>query len=133
MPTVHNATGHPVDLFAETDSIEILLDGPAAVRRQMVPWPATDRPNRDGIGAKPQIEVYFRLASSPDLGVFKFQTGSWSLASDLVHSKTDEELNAIDGPTRAILKLTPVEFTAKNGPRAGQLVSYVKPELVLTP
>jgi hypothetical protein len=84
---------------------------------------------RDGFGAEPQIEVYFRLAENPDLGIFKFQTGSWSLASDLAYNGVEDELSDIDGPTKATLALEEVSFVAKNGPRAGQTVNYTKPVL----
>jgi hypothetical protein len=89
---------------------------------------------RDGIGAEPQIEVYFRLAEDPDLGIFKFQTGSWSMASDLAYNDTEGELAdliADHGKVKATLKLEEVSFVAKNGPRAGQTVSYTKPVLKL--
>jgi hypothetical protein len=87
---------------------------------------------RDGIGAEPQIEVYFRLADEPDLGIFKFQTGSWSLASDMAYQDTEGELaDAIEASNgkgaRALLGLEEVSFVAKNGPRAGQTVTYTKP------
>lgn len=153
-----------LEVFTATDAVEIILDGPKALRQKMVLWSRAGKlvqsgdgrtlddgspdPDadltfaerkakaRDGIGAEPQIEVYFRLASQPDLGVFKFQTGSWSLASDLGYNNTEQEIedyaaDSESGKVKAILKLSPVEFTAKNGPRAGQLVSYVKPELVI--
>ncbi|UDL14636.1 recombination directionality factor [Arthrobacter phage KeAlii] len=89
---------------------------------------------RDGIGSEPQIEVYFRLAEDPDLGIFKFQTGSWSMASDLAYNDTEGELadylaDSETGKVKATLKLEEVSFVAKNGPRAGQNVTYTKPVL----
>lgn len=84
---------------------------------------------QDGIGPVPQIEVYFRLAEDPDLGIFKFQTGSWSMAQDIVRDAVDDDLAAIDGPTKATLLLEHVSFVAKNGPRAGKTVEYTKPVL----
>lgn len=89
---------------------------------------------RDGFGAEPQIELYFRLADEPDLGIFKFQTGSWSMASDLAYNDTEGELadyaaDSETGKVKAVLKLEEVSFVAKNGPRAGQTVSYTKPVL----
>lgn len=85
-----------------------------------------------GTGAEPQIEVYFRLAEDPDLGIFKFQSGSWSLASDLGYHGTEDEIAEIaesGSKIRASLSLEEVSFTAKNGPRAGQVVTYTKPVL----
>lgn len=87
---------------------------------------------KDGTGAEPRIEIFFRLAEKPDLGIFKFQSGSWSLASDLAYHGTEDEIEEIaaDGAkVRASLSLELVEFVAKNGPRAGQTVSYTKPVL----
>lgn len=91
---------------------------------------------KEGTGAEPRIEVYFRLASDPDLGIFKFQSGSWSFASDLgYHGVEDAIADAVEasdeGKVAATLTLEGVEFTAKNGPRAGQLVSYTKPVLII--
>lgn len=86
---------------------------------------------RDGFGAEPDIELYFRLAEDPDLGVFKFKTASWGFASDLAYNGVADALAAAEGATKAILKLEPVSFVAKNGPRKGQTVSYTKSELVL--
>lgn len=84
---------------------------------------------REGTGPEPQIEIFFRLADEPDLGIFKFQSGSWSLASDLAYDQTDVALEEVGGPAKATLTLELVSFTAKNGPRAGQLVEYTKPVL----
>ena len=86
---------------------------------------------KDGIGPGPSIEVFFRLADEPDLGVFKFQSGSWSLASDLAYNDTEGKLADSDGLVRATLSLEKVEYKAKAGPRAGSLVSYTKPVLKL--
>ncbi|AYN58514.1 hypothetical protein HOU70_gp33 [Arthrobacter phage Liebe] len=91
---------------------------------------------QDGVGPVPQIEVYFRLAANPDLGLFKFQTGSWSLAQDLVRDDVEGQLadyaaDSDTGTVRAVLKLEEVSFVAKNGPRAGQTVNYTKPVLAI--
>lgn len=88
---------------------------------------------RDGVGAEPQVEVYFRLAEEPDLGIFKFQSGSWSLVSDLAYNGTQEEIEeAFEGGATAVhatLALEEVSFEAKSGPRAGKTVSFTKPVL----
>lgn len=90
-----------------------------------------------GTGAEPRIEVFFRLAEDPDLGVFKFQSGSWSMASDLAYHDVAGEIEDVladsDGKgVLATLTLEEVSFVAKNGPRAGQTVSYTKPVLKVT-
>lgn len=89
--------------------------------------------SQDGTGADPRIEIYFRLADAPDLGIFKFQSGSWSLASDLAYHGIEDEITDLiaDGVEKisATLSLELVEFVAKSGPRAGQTVSYTKPVL----
>lgn len=82
-------------------------------------------------GATPDVDLYFRLADEPDLGIFKFKTGSWGFVSDLAYNGIVDKLEAIDGPARASLTLEPVSFVAKNGPRKGQTVSYTKSELVV--
>lgn len=87
---------------------------------------------KEGTGAEPRIEVYFRLADDPDLGIFKFQTGSWSMASDLAYHGTEDTITDLlaDGEdVLATLALEEVSFTAKSGPRAGQTVTYTKPVL----
>lgn len=157
------ATGEDgLQVFTEAKSVDILLHGPKALRQKMVLWSrqgkiirsgdgqtlddGTPDPDahltlaerkekaREGTGAEPNISVFFRLAANPDLGIFEFRTGSWSMASDLAYNRTAEELEDLsedhDGaPIRARLTLEAVSFTAKNGPRAGQTVSYTKPVL----
>jgi hypothetical protein len=86
-----------------------------------------------GTGSEPQIEVYFRLAEEPDLGIFKFQSGSWSMVSDLAYNGTQEEIEDLfaDGAesVRATLGLEEVSFEAKSGPMAGKTVTFTKPVL----
>ena len=71
-------------------------------------------------------------ADRQNTAVAGFQSGSWSLASDLAYNGVGEELEDISedtdgGKARALLSLEEVSFVAKNGPRAGQTVSYTKP------
>lgn len=153
-----------LETFTTANSVEIILDGPKALRQAMILWGRNGKiirksdgetieypdnlkgePDpqagqslaerkeaaREGTGAEPQIEVYFRLAENPDLGIFKFQSGSWSLASDLGYNGVAEALEEIDGPAKATLALEEVSFVAKNGPRAGQTVTYTKPVLTI--
>ena len=91
--------------------------------------------DKEGTGAQPRLEVYFRLAEDPEMGIFKFQSGSWSFASDLAYHGVEDQLTDLvaDGVERiaATLSLEVVTFTAKNGPRAGKEVRYTKPVLTI--
>ncbi len=148
-----------LEVFTASKEVEVLLEGPKALRQSMILWgrngkmisksdgetmedgsPDPDaeltfaerkKKGQDGIGPVPQIELYFRLAAQEDLGIFKFQTGSWSLAQDLAAYDVEGELAEINGPTRAVIALEEVSFVAKQGPRAGQTVTYTKPVLTI--
>jgi hypothetical protein len=157
-PKEWDASGEDnLEVFTDAEEVEVILDGPKALRQRMVLWgrngkmirsgdgevldDGTPDPQagqtlaerkaaaREGTGAEPQIEIYFRLADNPDLGLFKFQTGSWSMASDLGYDGIEEKIAEVGGPVRATLSLVEVSFEAKNGPRAGQTVTYTKPVL----
>jgi hypothetical protein len=149
-----------IEVFTAVPEVEIILADAKALRQRMVLWsragklvidsdgetyadgtPDPDamlsfaerkKKGQDGLGPSPQIEVYFRLAEEPDLGIFKFQTGSWSMAQDIPRDGTVEALEEIGGPAKATLTLEKVSFIAKNGPRAGQTVEYMKPVLKVT-
>lgn len=146
-------TEEKLEVFTETDSVEIILDGPDAIRTSMVLWgrnsmirscdgvtqtddkqsacvcPSTVKERKEaakaGHGCEPSVQVYFRLAAAPDLGKFKFFSGSWSLAAEV--GDAEAKLAAINGPARATLTLERVEYTPKGGPRKDQLVSFTKP------
>lgn len=155
-----------LELFTETGSVEVILDGPKALRQAMVlygrkgiirvsdgetiTYPDEDKGKPDpqagqsfqerkaegkkGTGAEPRIELWFRLAADPELGIFKFQSGSWSLVSDLSYNDTEQELSDFsdDGDkVSATLTLEEVSFIAKTGDRTGQEVRYTKPVLTL--
>lgn len=76
-----------------------------------------------GTGCEPQITMWFKLAKAPELGVFKFQTGSWSMVREI--GPEEAKLAEINGPARATLSLELVEYTTK----AGKDVSFTKPVL----
>ncbi|MFF3312500.1 hypothetical protein [Streptomyces sp. NPDC002952] len=85
-------------------------------------------------GPKPSVDVKFRLTDAPELGIFRFNSGSWKLVEALapLFRALDEYGNASDGdvkgnPVRATLTIENVTFTPQKGPRAGQEVSYNKP------
>lgn len=78
-----------------------------------------------GRGPKPDIQVKFRLAANPDLGMFRFSSSSWDMLRVLHEYK--DALDAVDGPARCTLVLELVEFTPKSGPMAGRTVAYRRP------
>ncbi|MFJ9646715.1 hypothetical protein [Streptomyces sp. NPDC101206] len=80
---------------------------------------------KDFLGPAPSITITFRLADDFELGLFKFQSGSWTLASVL--HEYENALEAVDGPALADLTLELVEYTVKKGPNRGRNVSYIKP------
>ncbi|MEU3986106.1 hypothetical protein AB0F77_39620 [Streptomyces sp. NPDC026672] len=89
-----------------------------------------------GRGPKPSIDVEFRLADAPELGKFRFNSGSWKLVEALAplfadldkYGNSGDEENGEEGvPVRASLTIENVSYVPKKGPRAGQTVSYNKP------
>lgn len=140
-------------VFTEADSVDIIIASPKALISEMVLWGRNNKairrcdgveqgePNagnacvcpsalqdrkdaaKEGTGCEPQITMWFKLASAPELGVFKFVTGSWSMVRDI--GPEEAKLAEINGPTKATLSLELVEYTTK----AGRAVSYTKPVL----
>ncbi|WP_424213182.1 hypothetical protein ACN20G_14450 [Streptomyces sp. BI20] len=80
---------------------------------------------KDFMGPSPSINITFRLADDPELGLFRFQTGSWTMAAVLHEYAND--LERVGGEAVAELALELVEFTIKKGPKKGLFVSYYKP------
>ncbi|GAB1641785.1 hypothetical protein [Krasilnikovia sp. MM14-A1259] len=139
-----------IEVFTKAAKVKVILDGPSAIRQEMVLWgragairrcdgveqtgdDAKGRPcecpasfaerkeaGKRGTGCQPNITTFFRLADNPDLGRFKFTSGSWSLVKDIV--ATEAALASIDGPAEAWLRLEIVEYTS-----AGQLRKFTKP------
>lgn len=58
---------------------------------------------KDGTGCEPSISYLFRLADAPELGRFRFQTGSWTVAR--LAGEQESKLEDIDGPATATLEL----------------------------
>lgn len=146
------------EVFTEAASINVIIETPDSIGTVFVLWshdrttamrgdgytlddgssdpdaelPIAERKERakKGLGTAPETTVYFRLADDPDLGIFKFiQRNSWNLERNLARDGFYEKLDASDGPVLVELKREPVSFTAKQGPRAGQLVSFTQTEL----
>lgn len=139
-----------LETFTTAEKVKILLDGPTAIRQEMVLWgrsgairrcdgveqtmdedkgkacecPAgyQDRKEaaKSGRGCQPSITVFFTLADAPDLGKFKFNSGSWSLVRDII--TTEAALTKIGGPAVAWLGLEVVNFESK-----GQKRQFTKP------
>ncbi|MEU5160449.1 hypothetical protein AB0G74_12670 [Streptomyces sp. NPDC020875] len=72
-------------------------------------------------GPSPSISVLFRIAEDYDLGLFRFQTGSWKLA-EVLH-EIGNALDKVGGEALAELSIELVEYTTKRG----RDVSYFKP------
>ncbi|MFJ3588609.1 hypothetical protein ACIQUY_04875 [Streptomyces sp. NPDC090231] len=85
---------------------------------------------RAGRGPKPSIDVQFKLAAAPELGVFRFNSGSWELVK-VLHTVL-RDVDAYDGPVTATLSIENVSYTPQKGPRAGKEVSYNKPVINVT-
>lgn len=81
----------------------------------------------DEIGPKPSITITFRLADDPELGLFKFQTGAWTMAKVL--HEYENALTIVDGEAIADLTLELVSYVAKKGKMKGKRVEYTKPVL----
>lgn len=87
---------------------------------------------KNGTGCQPSISLLFRLAEDPDLGLFRFTSGSWSMVRDLVRDQTEEKLRKIHednggAPIVAELALELVKFETKDG----QKRQYIKPIIKL--
>lgn len=85
----------------------------------------------EGTGPVPETTLYFRLADEPDLGIFRFRSGGWTIVSDMAYEGTEDKLadaiaDSEEGKAIATLALEPVSYVAKRGPRAGQTVSFTK-------
>ncbi|GGM78576.1 hypothetical protein GCM10012275_56500 [Longimycelium tulufanense] len=76
---------------------------------------------REGTGCEPAISIGFRLVDAPELGLFRYQSGSWTLLREL--PDVMDALAEIDGPAWAELGLERIEWTPKGGT---QTRSFVK-------
>lgn len=79
------------------------------------------------MGPKPSITITFRLADDPELGLFKFQTSSYTMVR-IVHEYA-ADLNDIGGEAVADLALELVSYVPTKGKMANKTVEYVKPVL----
>jgi hypothetical protein len=98
---------------------------------------------KDGLACKPMVKATFRLAEYPDVGLGRYESSSWSLATgdpEWKKTKMDEgqiwqppisqiqdELEALGGRAMAAIEIVGVEFQTK----AGKHVSYSKPQITI--
>lgn len=129
-----------LEVFTITERLRIVIPGPAMLRQEMIlrglrgiirrcdgvtqsgdgsqgkacecPQAYADRKAaaESGSGCSPETSLVFRLWDDPDLGMFRFRSGSWSLVRDIAAQQTMERLEEINGPTDAWLGLELVEF-----------------------
>lgn len=110
-------------LVHHCDGVEFLSPDDKAGRPCGCPtmFAARKQAARDYLGPAPAINVKFRLADDPDLGLCHFQTTSWTLA-EVLHEH-DDALHRIGGEAYAELSIELVEYTTKKG----RHVEYLKP------
>lgn len=152
-PQTWGASGEDtIEVFTEAEGVRIIVDGPKALRQEMVLWgrsgairkcdgveqtgeghegepcacPASFAERKEeakrGTGCQPSITLFFRLAANTDLGLFKFNSGSWSLVREI--GEAEKKLVEIDGPAEAWLSLEVVEWEPKGG---GAKRRFIKP------
>ena len=68
---------------------------------------------RDGVGCAPETRAIFRLTEAPDLGKFKFQSGSWGLSEKV--TELEAQLADAGGTAPATLTLKQIQYTTKTG------------------
>lgn len=124
-------------LVHHCDGVEFL--SPEEDKGQKCGCPALLQDRKDkaksGRGPKPSIDIQFKLAEAPELGLFRFNSGSWELVKTL-HTVLEDVDKAAgreyddDGrvsvqgvPVRATLSIEHVSYTTK----AGRDVSYNRP------
>ncbi|PZE34991.1 hypothetical protein DEJ31_13020 [Curtobacterium sp. MCPF17_031] len=134
-----------IEVFTAVPEVEVLIEDASKLRQRMVLWSRAGKLVIDSDGSEelvdetpapfrgpePLIDLTFRLAAAPEVGRFCLRSRSWNWATDLARHGTAKQLAAIPTPVRACLALEKVSFIAKNGPRAGEWVSYSKPSLAL--
>ena len=76
---------------------------------------------RDGVGCSPETRAIFRLTEAPDIGKFKFQSGSWGLSEKVTDLET--QLADLGGAAPATLTLKQIAYQTK----AGKNVEYTLP------
>lgn len=149
-----------LEVFTKASEVDVILDGLDAIDARMIVWAKgqkklvvcgdeifetdgrtpyiceaddyTTRAEHDENGhvCDPLIKVRFRLKDNPDLGYFEYQTGAWSLASnigyvmgDIVDAQEDADGDK-DTAVYATLKLERAEFE-----KDGKPVKFTRPSV----
>jgi hypothetical protein len=77
---------------------------------------------KKGTGCEPSVLLFFKLADAPDLGKFRFSSGSWNFAADI--GDVEDALAAVDGPALAEFGLEVISWQDKT---TKETRSYTKP------
>ncbi|MGW1828856.1 recombination directionality factor [Streptomyces tubercidicus] len=124
-------------LVHHCDGVEFLSPDEDKGQKCGCPSAFQDRKDRakSGRGPKPSVDIQFKLAAAPELGIFRFNSGSWELVKVLhtIISDVDTTGGADDEgkggkAVRATLSIERVEYTTK----AGRDVAYNKPVVKVT-
>lgn len=143
-----------IEVFTKAESVDIILTGENAIEARMLIWAkgqkrivtcegtvaeTEGKPHECTIGGfsrkkeheeqghvcEPVIAITFRLADNPDLGLFKFQSGSWSLATAI--AKAIGDYAKTGHAATATLALEVVEYESNGTPR-----KFTKPVVTIT-
>lgn len=147
-----------LEVFTDVASVNILLENEDAIEARMVIWArgqkrivtcegdvyeteggpyvcetgefTTKREHEESDHVcEPVIRIRFRLADDPDLGLFEFQTGSWSMATVIGQEiyALQKALDKSEGePVKATLSLEQVEYES-----GGKKRKFTKPVLTV--
>jgi hypothetical protein len=122
-------TDERLEVITEATSINVIIANPKHITSEMVLWGRKGKVRQcdgvkqasgdscvcpsdfgerikganDGTACEPSISYLFSLADAPELGRFRFQTGSWTVARQVAEVET--ALAAIDGPAVGTLTL----------------------------
>lgn len=145
-----------LETFTSKDEIEILLDGPDAVRTGMALWSRTgkiihacdgmvytegeeagkpcgcpsslkDKKDADKAGTGPEPNISIKFRLADDPDLGYFNFRTGSWSMAVEIDKAEQALAKLDGVAKAWLSLELVEYTTK----AGRNVSYRKPVLTV--
>lgn len=145
-----------LEIITQAKKVAIELDGPSAFIPKMALWgrnntlihtcdgETTDEGTpcpmagktvaerkeaaKAGFGCSPNITLVFKLAERPDLGKFRFNTGSWSMAAEADDIDAAIKEKGGGGPVSGALEIEHVEYTTKKG----REVSYNRPVITVT-